>query len=213
MSATFVELLTALAFPGHAIRRRALLTSTAVIAGVLVLGIVRGSALEAWFAYHAFRDQVRLRTRSPYQEIVITRGRSKPPDARRHRRKTTRRRRSRTFGPASTQAVKETAYLPRRWKDDIRLYLNGNLQFSSLDEYRYHEALVHVGMGRDPQPRRVLILGGGDGLALREVVKYKEVTHIELVDLDLHITRLEIQICDMPLLLQVGEQVMQGTKT
>lgn len=65
------------------------------------------------------------------------------------------------------------------------LFLNGNLQFSSVDEYRYHEALVHPGMqafGADP--RRVLVLGGGDGLALREVLKYETVESVTLVDLD-----------------------------
>ena len=59
-----------------------------------------------------------------------------------------------------------------RWKDDIRLFLNGNLQFSSRDEYRYHEALVHPALQAVKQPRRVLVLGGGDGLAVREILKY-----------------------------------------
>ncbi|MFY1637951.1 polyamine aminopropyltransferase [Solwaraspora sp. WMMB335] len=65
---------------------------------------------------------------------------------------------------------------------DIRLYLNGDLQFSSVDEYRYHEALVHPALAgrRD----RVLVLGGGDGLALREVLRYPDVTAVTLVELD-----------------------------
>ena len=61
------------------------------------------------------------------------------------------------------------------WKDDLRLFLNSNLQFSSRDEYRYHEALVHPGLAALPAARRVLILGGGDGLALREVLRYPSV--------------------------------------
>ena len=69
-------------------------------------------------------------------------------------------------------------------QDDIRLFLNGNLQFSSRDEYRYHEALVHVGMATLAAPKNVLILGGGDGLALREVLKYPSVQSVTLVDLD-----------------------------
>ena len=69
-------------------------------------------------------------------------------------------------------------------QDDIRLFLNGNLQFSSRDEYRYHEALVHVGMASLAAPKNVLILGGGDGLALREVLKYPSVRSVTLVDLD-----------------------------
>jgi len=74
--------------------------------------------------------------------------------------------------------------------DDLRLYLNGNLQFSSRDEYRYHEALVHPALGRVANPRHVLILGGGDGLAAREVFRHPGVKRITLVDLDPAMTRL-----------------------
>ncbi len=77
-----------------------------------------------------------------------------------------------------------------RWKDDVRLFLNSHLQFSSRDEYRYHEALVHPGMQWLKSPRRVLILGGGDGLALREVLKYDSVESVTMVDLDPEMTRL-----------------------
>ena len=71
-----------------------------------------------------------------------------------------------------------------RWKDDLRLYINGNLQFSSRDEYRYHEALVHPVLQPLPWARRVLVLGGGDGLALREILRYPNIQHVTLVDLD-----------------------------
>src|SRR5687768_14368561 len=71
----------------------------------------------------------------------------------------------------------------------FQLFLNGNLQFSSADEYRYHEALVHPAMAFQA-PRRVLILGGGDGLALREVLKYPTVEAVTLVDLDPKMTAL-----------------------
>jgi spermidine synthase len=74
--------------------------------------------------------------------------------------------------------------------DDLRLFLNGNLQFSSRDEYRYHEALVHPGMSMIKSPKNILILGGGDGLAVREVLKYPSVEKITLVDLDPSVTRL-----------------------
>lgn len=77
-----------------------------------------------------------------------------------------------------------------RQQDDIRLYLNSNLQFSSQDEYRYHEALVHPVMSALANPSRVLIIGGGDGLALREVLKYPSVTSVTMVDLDPAMTRL-----------------------
>ncbi|HVJ00549.1 MAG TPA: polyamine aminopropyltransferase [Sphingomonas sp.] len=77
--------------------------------------------------------------------------------------------------------------------DDLRLYLNGNLQFSSRDEYRYHEALVHPALGRVARPRNVLILGGGDGLAAREVLRHPGVERLTLVDLDPEMTRLFTQ--------------------
>ncbi len=72
----------------------------------------------------------------------------------------------------------------------LRLFLNGNLQFHSRDEYRYHEALVHPAMAAHGAPQRVLILGGGDGMAAREVLKYPSVQQVVLVDLDPHITGL-----------------------
>lgn len=66
----------------------------------------------------------------------------------------------------------------------VKLYLNGNLQFNSQDEYRYHEALVHPVMASFNSPKEILILGGGDGMAAREVLKYPSVESITLVDLD-----------------------------
>ncbi len=75
-------------------------------------------------------------------------------------------------------------------KKELRLFLNGNLQFSSIDEYRYHEALVHPALSAMPTARKVLVLGGGDGLAVREIIKYPGVEKIQLVDLDPAMTRL-----------------------
>jgi len=77
-----------------------------------------------------------------------------------------------------------------KWKDDVRLFLSSHLQFSSRDEYRYHEALVHPGLAALPGARRVLVLGGGDGLALREILKYPRVESVTLVDLDPEMTSL-----------------------
>jgi spermidine synthase len=73
---------------------------------------------------------------------------------------------------------------------DMRLFLNGNLQFSSADEYRYHEALIHPGLQALENPKRVLVLGGGDGLAVREILKYNSIDSIVLVDLDPAMTKL-----------------------
>ncbi|MFO1063344.1 MAG: polyamine aminopropyltransferase [Pirellulales bacterium] len=66
----------------------------------------------------------------------------------------------------------------------FQLFLNGHLQFNSVDEYRYHEALVHPALSGVNDPKRILILGGGDGLAIRECLKYSTVESITLVDLD-----------------------------
>src|SRR3984957_110880 len=76
------------------------------------------------------------------------------------------------------------------FKDDLRLFLNSHLQFSSRDEYRYHEALIHPGLAAVPAPRHVLVLGGGDGLAVREILKYPQIESITLVDLDPEMTKL-----------------------
>jgi len=67
---------------------------------------------------------------------------------------------------------------------DVRLFLDGQLQMSSTDEYRYHETLVHPAVASVDHPKRILVLGGGDGLVLRELWKYDEIEKVELVDLD-----------------------------
>ncbi len=89
--------------------------------------------------------------------------------------------------------AKDTRYqriILTNWKDDLRLFLNGHLQFASRDEYRYHEALVHPGLAALPLAKRVLVLGGGDGLAVREILKYSQVETVTLVDLDEGMTTL-----------------------
>jgi spermidine synthase len=74
-------------------------------------------------------------------------------------------------------------------KTGYALFLNGNLQFNTFDEYRYHEALVHPAFAAAPSPaKRVLVLGGGDGLALREILKYPSVEYVQIVDLDPEMT-------------------------
>lgn len=77
--------------------------------------------------------------------------------------------------------------------DHFELHLNGHLQFSSADEHRYHEALVHPAMATVATPERVLIGGGGDGLAAREVLKWPGVRRVVLVDLDPRVTALAEQ--------------------
>jgi spermidine synthase len=96
-----------------------------------------------------------------------------------------------------------------RNRDDLRLYLNGNLQFSSRDEYRYHEALVHPALSRLASPNRVLVLGGGDGLAAREILRYPSVEAITLVDLDPEMTRL---FANQPLLSSLNGNALASPK-
>jgi spermidine synthase len=95
------------------------------------------------------------------------------------------------------------------WKDDLRLFLNAHLQFSSRDEYRYHEALVHPGLSTLPQAHRVLVLGGGDGLAVREILKYPNIELVTLVDLDPMMTRL---FTTHPMLTQLNEHAFTSPK-
>jgi len=120
-----------------------------VVMVLLVIGVIKANSLTALAEEQLFADDVIYAKTTPYQRIVITRGRA-----------------------------------------GFQLFLNGNLQFSSTDEYRYHEALVHPGMAVAGQRRRVLVLGGGDGLALREVLRHTDVEHVTLVDLDADMTML-----------------------
>jgi spermidine synthase len=119
------------------------------VLALLAAGIFQADALTTLAEEGAFVDDIVYARTTPYQRIVITRGRA-----------------------------------------GFQLFLNGHLQFSSADEYRYHEALVHPALALAGTPRRVLILGGGDGLALREVLKYASVESVTLVDLDPAMTAL-----------------------
>ncbi len=77
--------------------------------------------------------------------------------------------------------------------NDLRLYLDGNLQFSSVDEYRYHEVLVHLPAAFALNRQRALVIGGGDGLAARELLKYDSIESVDVVDLDAEVTRLAVK--------------------
>ena len=77
-------------------------------------------------------------------------------------------------------------------KEDIRLFIDGNVQFSSIDEYRYHEMLVHVPLSLVKNKGNILILGGGDGLAAREILKYDDVKTVTVIDLDKEMTDLAL---------------------
>ncbi len=94
-------------------------------------------------------------------------------------------------------------------KAGVRLFLNGNLQFHSRDEYRYHEALVHPAMAAHGAPKRVLVLGGGDGMAVREVLKHGGVEQVTLVELDPHMTRL---FSTQPALRQLNADALRSPR-
>ncbi len=74
--------------------------------------------------------------------------------------------------------------LTRDHRDTLRCYINGHLQFDSTDEFIYHENLVHPVMELTSEKSSILVLGGGDGLAVRELLKYPQVETITLVDID-----------------------------
>jgi spermidine synthase len=133
-----------------------------VVMALLVFGLVKANRITSLAEDEMFADEIVYTRDTPYQRIVITRGRA-----------------------------------------GFQLFLNGNLQFSSTDEYRYHEALVHPAMLLSNNPRRVLVLGGGDGLALREILKYPSVEHVTLVDLDPEMTTLSDYF---PLLAKLNQQ-------
>jgi spermidine synthase len=135
-----------------------------VVLAVLLLGLVKANTLTSLAEDEMFADEIVYTKDTPYQRIVITRGRA-----------------------------------------GFQLFLNGNLQFSSTDEYRYHEALVHPAMLLANNPRRVLVLGGGDGLAVREILKYPSVSQITLVDLDPNMTKLATQF---PLLAELNHKAL-----
>jgi spermidine synthase len=116
----------------------------AIVIVLLLIAFIKADSLTTLAEDALFADNIIYAKSSPYQRIVVTKG-----------------------------------------KTGYALFLNGNLQFNSFDEYRYHEALVHPAFAAHRgEPKRILVLGGGDGLALREILKYKSVETVQLVDLD-----------------------------
>ena len=154
------------------IRLRSQLIKACAVLLALTLGLVYSKPLQGFLDGELHTDPVVYSEQSHYQKIVMT-----------------------------------------SWHEHFSLFLNNNLQFNSFDEYRYHEALVHVpvqmwangkgitqasmlastaaGSKAPPVPMlRVLIMGGGDGLAVREFLKYKNLKSVDLVDIDPAMTKL-----------------------
>jgi len=142
-------------------RITALRVKAILVMVLLVIALVKANRITSLAEDEMFADEIVYTKDTPYQRIVITRGRA-----------------------------------------GFQLFLNGNLQFSSTDEYRYHEALVHPAMLLSNNPKRVLVLGGGDGLALREILKYPSVERVTLVDLDPEMTKLSTAF---PLLAKLNQ--------
>ena len=94
-------------------------------------------------------------------------------------------------------------------RGDIVCYINGNIQFDSRDEHIYHETLIHPVMHLLPQARTALIMGGGDGLALRELLKYSQLQEIDLVDIDPQMIQLAK---DNPYLSQLNQSSLKSAK-
>jgi spermidine synthase len=133
-----------------------------VILIFLIVGFIKADSITTLAEDALFLDNIIYTKTSPYQRIVVTKG-----------------------------------------KTGFALFLNGNLQFNSFDEYRYHEALVHPAMSAyGENPKRVLVLGGGDGLAVREILKYPSVESVTLVDLDPEMTGLSNKL---PLLAELNK--------
>lgn len=125
-----------------------------IIILLLSIAFIKADLVTSLAEDSLFVDNIIYTKSSPYQRIVVTKG-----------------------------------------KTGYSLFLNGNLQFNSFDEYRYHEALVHPAFAVfGENPKRILVLGGGDGLAVREILKYKSVESVTLVDLDPDMTNVSKRI-------------------
>ena len=136
---------------------------------LLLIAFIKADFLTSLAEDSMFVDNIIYAESSPYQRIVVTKG-----------------------------------------KTGYALFLNGNLQFNSFDEYRYHEALVHpafAAFGKDA--KRILVLGGGDGLAIREILKYPSVEHIQLVDLDPLMTKIAQKV---PALGELNKHALDDPK-
>jgi spermidine synthase len=139
-----------------------------IVIGVLGAGIWQANRFTLATEEEIFQDEIVYAKDSPYQRIVLTRGRG-----------------------------------------SFQLFLNGNLQFSSADEYRYHESLVHPAFASRAGAKRVLVCGGGDGLAVREVLRHPEVQEVVLIDLDPEMTRMA---AEQPLLRDLNRKALSDPR-
>lgn len=140
-----------------------------IIIILLLIAFIKADTLTTLAEDALFVDNVIYAKSSPYQRIVVTKG-----------------------------------------KTGYSLFLNGNLQFNSFDEYRYHEALVHPAfMAYGKEAKRILVLGGGDGLAVREILKHPGIESVTLVDLDPMMTQISKSV---PVLGELNKNSMSDAR-
>ncbi|MFE2228896.1 polyamine aminopropyltransferase [Streptomyces kronopolitis] len=142
--------------------RWALLGVNALVLALLAAGMVLATPFERAARQAVYGSSARVAVQTGIQEVVMTGGTGEGAGAGRGRK---------GFG------------------GPLALYLDGRLRVSSETEFRYHEALVHPAMAGGPH-RRVLVLGGGDGLAVREILRYRAVRSVTVVELDPGVLRL-----------------------
>jgi spermidine synthase len=164
----------------------------------LSAGMAGADHITTWAEDKLYQDRVVIAQTTPYQRIVLT-------------------------------------HAPGEGRVGYRLFLNGNLQFTQRDEYRYHEALVHPVMAAFASPSaspnlnlnpsarsttngasavatgplKVAVLGGGDGMAVREILKYSSVESVTLVELDPAMTTL---FRDTPELVALNQGALRSPK-
>ncbi|MER7396979.1 polyamine aminopropyltransferase [Streptomyces sp. NPDC000151] len=145
--------------------RRSLLAANALVLVVLVACTVLAGPFEAAARKAVYGTEPRVAVQTDVQEVVLTGGTGGTGGA----------------GRAGRGAGRTGA--------PLALYLDGRLRVSARDEFRYHEALVHPAMAGGPHGR-VLVLGGGDGLAVRELLRYPDVDSVTVVERDSGLVRL-----------------------
>ncbi|MEV6567993.1 polyamine aminopropyltransferase [Streptomyces kronopolitis] len=142
--------------------RWALLGVNVLVLALLAAGMVLATPFERAARQAVYGSSARVAVQTGIQEVVMTGG---------------------TGGGAGAGRGRKGFGGP------LALYLDGRLRVSSETEFRYHEALVHPAMAGGPH-RRVLVLGGGDGLAVREILRYRSVRSVTVVELDPGVLRL-----------------------
>ncbi|MGW7020998.1 polyamine aminopropyltransferase [Streptomyces decoyicus] len=142
--------------------RWALSAANALVLALLAAGMVLAAPFERAARQAVYGSSARVAVQTGIQEVVMTGGTGAGAGAGRGRKG--------SGGP-------------------LALYLDGRLRVSAENEFRYHEALVHPAMAGGPH-RRVLVLGGGDGLAVREILHHRSVRSVTVVELDPGVLRL-----------------------